>query len=87
VAREISIIPYPQQFVKRKVAQIFVPKKSRICAKLPIDFCVQVWYNVIVERERGTHQTLSSLDKNSKFPLDKTHKVWYNKGVKGKPRE
>jgi hypothetical protein len=47
----ISIIPHSQQFVKRKVAQIFVLKNSQFCATLPIDFLGEVWYNNSVKRE------------------------------------
>jgi hypothetical protein len=53
-AARISIIPHRQQFVKRKVAQIFVPKNSRFCAKLPIDFWCGLWYTNNVKREVPT---------------------------------
>jgi hypothetical protein len=55
-AARISIIPHRQQFVKRKVAQIFVPRNSRFCATLPIDFWGGLWYTNDV-KGRGVNQS------------------------------
>ena len=43
-AREISIIPYRQQFVKRKVVQKSKSLDARICALCHVDFWGGVWY-------------------------------------------
>ena len=48
--RRFSIIPYLQQFVNRQNKQNNHPRKSRICAKLPIDFWYGLWYTIIVKR-------------------------------------
>jgi hypothetical protein len=49
VGAGISIIPYRQQFVKRKVVQKSKSLDARICALCHVDFWGGVWYTIIVK--------------------------------------
>jgi hypothetical protein len=63
VGAGISIIPYRQQFVKRKVVQKSKSLDARICATLPVDFWCGLWYTIIVKgREPPTEGKRIGLD-------------------------
>ena len=92
VGAGISIIPYRQQFVKRKVAQSLNSLDARNLCILPIAFWSKVWYTIGVKRRgeplKGSGASESKPLKKSKKPLDKYPNLWYNvREVKRSPKD
>mgnify|MGYP006872997285 FL=1 len=51
---EISIIPQPAHFVKRKPPQSCTKFYPEISVKLPVDFLKKICYNIFEDKERAT---------------------------------